>query len=275
MKIYQLFVLCTLFITVTISASPVTQAAMLADDAYLPQQEFIAKYENPAYELIPAEALSVNYYLFSQKSQLVIVFEGTNDISGFKTDLTIDEKKFLDNNESRVHHGYFSEALSARFFIAPYLRKDREIIITGHSLGGAVAHLLAAMLYKEGYRVNLYTFGAPPVGNEDFVASIEGLPHERYTHILDLIPMLKKEYVVKMKEALSYVNRQLPENEMLYDLVNSLEGISYEYVHQGEHHYIYNLGSLPAGYDESPWYEQMVIRVRLYHSSKNYFEGVQ
>ena len=87
--------------------------------------------------------------------------------------------------------------------------------------------------------------------------------------------MLKTEYVTKMKEALSYVNRTLPRNEMLDDLVNSIDAIPYEYVHQGEHHYIYNFGSMPAGYDESPWYEKMLTRVQLYHSSKNYFEGVQ
>ena len=248
---------------------------MLANDVYLPQQQFMAKYQNPAYELIPAKAVSINYYIFSQKNQLVIVFEGTKDISSLQTDLTIDEVQFLNEKGSRVHNGYYSEALSARRFLSPFLSKEKRVIVTGHSLGGAAAHLLAAVLYKEGYHINLYTFGAPPVGNEAFVASIEGLSHERYTHVFDLIPMLKKEYVVKMKEALSYVNRQLPENAMLYELVTSIDGISYEYVHQGNHHYIYNLGSLPAGYDESPWYEQMVTRVQLYHSSKNYFEGVQ
>ena len=275
MKIHQIVILFTLFISTTLFASPVIQAAMLANDAYLPQKEFIAKYEDPAYELIAAKALSVDYYLFSQKNQLVVVFEGTNDISGVQTDLAIDEKKFLDDTESVVHHGYFSEALSARFFIYPYLDKEKQIIITGHSLGGAVAHLLAAMLYREGYRVQLYTFGAPPVGNERFVASIEGLSHERYTHVLDVIPMVKKEYVTKMKEALRYVNGQLPENAQLNDLVYSIDSVSYEYVHQGNHHYIYNFGTLPVGYDESPWYEKMVTRVQLYHSSKNYFEGVQ
>ncbi|MGB5964162.1 MAG: hypothetical protein WBF77_02920 [Sulfurimonadaceae bacterium] len=275
MKIYHLFLFCTIFIGTTLSASPATQAAMLADDVYLSQQQFIAKYENPAYELIPAKALSIKYYLFSQKEQLVIVFEGTKDMSGLQTDLTINEVQFLSEKGSLVHNGYFSEALSARFFLSPYLNKNKKIIITGHSLGGAVAHLLAAILYREGYAVNLYTFGEPPVGNERFVESIKGLSHERYTHVFDLIPMLKKEYVVKMKAALSYLNRQLPENEMFYDLVASIDGISYAYVHQGEHHYIYNLGSLPAGYDESPWYKQMVTRVQLYHSSKNYFEGVQ
>ncbi|MEN8146404.1 MAG: hypothetical protein ABFR02_02155 [Campylobacterota bacterium] len=275
MKIYQLFLFCTIFIATTLSASPTTQAAMLADDVYLPQQQFMAKYKNPAYELIPAKAVSINYYTFSQKEQLVIVFEGTKDISSLQTDLTIDEVEFLGEKESRVHNGYYAEALSARQALSPHLNREKKIIITGHSLGGAVAHLLSAILYREGYAVNLYTFGSPPVGNERFAESIEGLSHERYTHVLDLIPMLKKEYVVKMKEALNYVNRQLPENAMFYELVASIEGISYEYVHQGNHHYIYNLGSLPEEYDESPWYEQMVMRVQLYHSSKNYFEGVQ
>lgn len=274
-KIPYLFVLWVLFRVTTLCASPTSQAAMLADDVYLPKQQFLKKYANPAYDLVAAKAESIKFYLFVQKKQLVIVFEGTKDVASLTTDLSIGEAEFLGEKGSRVHSGYYAEALIARQRLTPYLHKETKIIITGHSLGGAVAHLLAAILYKEDFRVNLYTFGSPPVGNDVFADSIENLPHERYTHVFDLIPMLKKEYVAKMREALYFLNRQLPENAMFYELVESINSISYDYVHQGDHHYLYNLGNLPEGYDEKPWYEQMAIRVRLYHSSKNYYEGIR
>jgi predicted lipase len=256
-------------------ASSLIQAAVMANDAYLPQKQFLDKYTSPDYKLIAARAESIKYYIFSQKDKLFIVFEGTNSLSSLQADLDIKEVQFLDKPESRVHNGYFIEAVQARNSLRLYLSKEKKIMITGHSLGGAVAHLLSAILYKEGYRVKLYTFGSPPVGNHTFVESIQGLSHERYTHILDLIPMLKREYIVKMKEALAYVNKHLPENESFYNLIESVDDIPYEYMHQGEHHYIYNLGSLSAEYEESPWYTQMFMRAQLYHSSKNYLDGVQ
>ena len=273
MRIY-LFFLFFIF-KITLLASPSAQAAVLAHDVYLPQKQFLHKYQSSDYELVEARTKSINYYLFSQKGQLFIVFEGTHNIASLQSDLDVKEVQFLDKKDSRVHKGYFTEAMQAYTFIRPYLGKEKKIIITGHSLGGAVGHLLATLLYENGYSVKLYTFGSPPVGNKEFVEAINGLPHERYTHVFDLIPLLKKEYVVKIKEAFTYVNRQLPENKMLYDLIASVDEIPYEYVHQGEHRYIYNLGNLPREYEQSPWYTQMLMRAQLYHSSKNYLEGLK
>ena len=39
---------------------------------------------------------------------------------------------------------------------------------TGHSLGGALAHLSAVVLAHDGIDVELITFGAPKVGNQMF-----------------------------------------------------------------------------------------------------------
>ena len=274
----KLFYLLTFFITLPImllSSSIEHQAAQLANDAYLLKNMFITKYKESGYSIYPLKTRSLNYYLLSNKGQIVLVFEGTKDLLSLQTDLTIDEVTFMKFQGTKVHQGYYVEALQARQQLIPYLNNNKSIFITGHSLGGAVAHLLAAILYKEGYRVVLYTFGAPPVGNEEFSKVTEGLPYERYTHMFDFVPMLKKEYVVKIKDALQYINTKLPENATLIRLVNAVEAISYKYVHQGNHHYIYNLGTLPESYDNSTWYEQAIMRVRLYHSSRNYVEGLE
>ena len=260
--------------TSTLIASAVKQAATLANDAYLPTEQFMQKYRSDDYELITARALSINYYIFKQKNQLIIVFEGTNDLSSLKTDLQVGERDFLHLFGTQVHKGYYNEAQYAYKRVSPLVTKEQQVIVTGHSLGGAVAHLLAAILYKEGYNVRLFTFGEPPVGNEDFVHAIKGLDHQRYTHIFDMIPLLKKEYIEKLKEALTYVTTQLPENEKMSDLVGELNDIPYTFIHQGEHRYIYNSPTLPEGYDAKPWYERFIIRAYLYHSSKNYLEGV-
>ncbi|CAI6296799.1 unnamed protein product [Periconia digitata] len=43
-----------------------------------------------------------------------------------------------------------------------------KVIATGHSLGGAMATLAASSLRSSGTTVDLYTYGAPKVGNEEF-----------------------------------------------------------------------------------------------------------
>jgi predicted lipase len=274
MKISVTLITFFILLGTNLLASPLLQAVVLANDVYLPSKQFLNKYKSQDYKLIESKTASIRYYLFAQENQLFIVFEGTHDISSLQADLNVKEANFSADKASRVHAGYLSEAMQARAFLESYLSKKKKIIITGHSLGGAVAHLLAALLYKQEYDVRLYTFGSPPVGNEAFAARIKDLSHERYTHVFDVIPMLKKEYVLKMKEALGYVNKQLPENDAFYQLIASVENISYEYVHQGEHRYLYNMGTLPAEYDQSPWYVQMLMRAQLYHSAKHYHEGV-
>lgn len=264
-----------LLATATLFASSAHQAALLAHDAYLPTQAFIEKYKDPSYKLYAKRAGSIRYFVFDQVKQMVVVFEGTQDLLSLRTDLSIGEVDFMQIEGAKVHRGYYGEALTASQFLKPYLKEEKPVIIIGHSLGGAVGHLLAGILFKEGYRVQLYTFGAPPVGNKRFAEATEKLPHERYTHIFDIIPKLKKEYIDKLKEALKYVNQRLPQNAALVALLNAVDGLPYDYVHQGEHHYIYNLGTTPPGYDDFAWYEKMVTRVEMYHSSKNYVEGVE
>ncbi|MEP2028772.1 MAG: hypothetical protein ABJI96_08710 [Paracoccaceae bacterium] len=49
-----------------------------------------------------------------------------------------------------VHHGFQRDAAAIYDDVIPYVRKDWPLRITGHSLGGAVAALLAAYFEKQG-----------------------------------------------------------------------------------------------------------------------------
>ncbi|RNC44267.1 lipase, partial [Trypanosoma cruzi] len=81
------------------------------------------------------------------------------------------------------------------------------ILITGHSLGGAMATLAAAnfmsqnSLFTSALKVLLYTFGQPRVGNEAFVnwllASFCRGGHESYrvTHKRDVVPHVPPMFV--------------------------------------------------------------------------------
>ena len=64
-------------------------------------------------------------------------------------------------------------------------------VVTGHSMGGALAQLAALTLDKLAKKpVSLYTYGAPRIGNDDLataIASVRGGNH-RVTHLNDPVP---------------------------------------------------------------------------------------
>lgn len=67
------------------------------------------------------------------------------------------------------------------------------VYITGHSLGGALAHLAAFTLRDRGYKLALmYSFEAPRVGNDKFAAAFNSIfgseePCYRITHDEDVV----------------------------------------------------------------------------------------
>lgn len=98
----------------------------------------------------------------------------------------------MDKSKPRVHKGFaqyvqdgFFTKQQAKYdkltlgdFIAAKLQQNpnAKLYITGHSLGGAAAEVLAARLLSLGVSANqleIITFGAPAVGNEAFVDEFE------------------------------------------------------------------------------------------------------
>jgi hypothetical protein len=68
-----------------------------------------------------------------------------------------------------------------------------KIIATGHSLGGALATLAAGVLRSQGLNVDLYTYGAPKVGEQalaDYITSTAHGQTYRVTHHDDPVPKL-------------------------------------------------------------------------------------
>ena len=94
----------------------------------------------------------------------------------------------------KVHSGFYDSAKAVRTFVATYLDKfysGQKLVITGHSLGGAVALLVAEMLrLREGftYDILLYTYGSPRVGDKTFVENAKALVHHRIVNQNDPVP---------------------------------------------------------------------------------------
>jgi len=104
--------------------------------------------------------------------------------------------------EGQVEKGFAQCALSVKddgFKKIIQLAKadtQRQIVFTGHSLGGATAHISAATFLKENDalkdRVHVFTYGAPRAGDEDFQESLAAGMGERmanFRHQADPVPM--------------------------------------------------------------------------------------
>ncbi|MEP2656120.1 MAG: lipase family protein [Sedimentitalea sp.] len=89
-----------------------------------------------------------------------------------------------------LHRGFRDDAWAVYTDASPYLRKDLPIRVTGHSLGGAVAVIVAAYLEREDYDVDrVVTFGQPKVTSKRPVDD----PVDLITRVVneeDIVPMI-------------------------------------------------------------------------------------
>lgn len=137
-------------------------------------------------------------YLPSSKS-IYTVIRGTSSILNIIDDIEFRKIPYITYPECNcnVHHGFYNSALSIRNKTIEVIRILKKyypkysVIMTGHSLGGAVAQLLGMEIEKEGIKVEIYNFGQPRIGDEnyrDFVNSIINDRLWRFTHYQDMVP---------------------------------------------------------------------------------------
>ena len=89
--------------------------------------------------------------------------------------MKIFQEKFEDT-DAKVHNGFYEQFVALRPAVEAFISKSvaetsvEDILITGHSLGGAVASLLAASLAPnfENHAIRVVTFGSPKPGNLRF-----------------------------------------------------------------------------------------------------------
>lgn len=171
------------------------EAAEFANAAYLPEAQIVelirpAKYSLTQYHTLPES--QVSYFIATNdhsKTQLVSV-RGTSNVENAIVDIAL--KLALDEHTGlRLHAGFSSAAKQVYADLRPFLKKDYIINTTGHSLGGAVALILAKYLDRDQYRVGqVITFGQPKVTN---LAGTKAYQHLRIIRVvtpLDLVPLV-------------------------------------------------------------------------------------
>jgi hypothetical protein len=126
----------------------------------------------------------------SDGSKTLLSFRGTE--SDDPTDLVSDAfaipLKWA--GAGRVHAGFARALALVQDDVAAALANvETPLLITGHSLGAALA-TLAASLWRPG---SLITFGSPRVGDSEFCASLDGVDVQRFVDCCDIVTRVPPE----------------------------------------------------------------------------------
>ena len=117
-----------------------------------------------------------------------VAYRGTRITSLKDLVADLDALKVEWDGAGRVHRGFWRCCRALKPQVEPWLANtphDR-LVVTGHSLGAAMATLMAALRPA----AELVSFGSPRVGDQAFVASLAGRKMRRYVDCVDGVPKL-------------------------------------------------------------------------------------
>lgn len=118
----------------------------------------------------------------NENEHAYIVFRGTDGVEDIPTNIDVRYSDWTcGGRASKVHKGFSDQYSFVRKAILRQIERKkkhlREITVTGHSLGGALATLAAsdiAYMFRD-KRIHCHTFGSPRVGNEAFRKHFENV----------------------------------------------------------------------------------------------------
>lgn len=168
---------------------------LLANAAYEGEARARAACESQGYEFThygTASGVEVAYFLGTDhvhKTQVIAV-RGTANVENVMVDS--DFKLIADEHTGNMLHSGFAASGAAIYkTIRPLLKRDYTIDTTGHSLGGAVAMVLAMYLDQDEYKVGrVITFGQPKVTNITGARRYDFMNITRVVTEKDVVPLV-------------------------------------------------------------------------------------
>jgi predicted lipase len=169
--------------------------ARLANASYANEAAIKKELANQHYEL--EKLIAVPGYLVAgfvasseaTKTQVIVVLGTANEENAFvyiALQLLPDKK-----TGAKLHQGFSQSASNFYQQVLPLLRRDYRIITVGHSLGGAVANILAMYLDEDKYQIEkVITFGQPKVTNVSGARKYAHLAVTRVVTPKDVVPLV-------------------------------------------------------------------------------------
>ena len=149
-----------------------------------------SNYSLTLYHTIPGTQISFLLATNKLTRTQIIAVRGTTNIENAMIDISL--KLVLDQKTGiRLHDGFSFAAKQVYAELKPMLKADYKINVTGHSLGGAVALILAIYLDVDQFDVEqVTTFGQPKVTNIAGANKIQHINIIRVVTPLDLVPLV-------------------------------------------------------------------------------------
>ena len=138
---------------------------------------------------------------------IIASFRGSSNIQNWVHNLEVKHIKPYDNYQDvSIDKGFYNSLSAVRenlydsILNLNSIYENYDILITGHSMGGALASLTAfELIYLQNIKpekIYLMTFGSPRVGNDAFKKYMNIIPLSwRTTHYYDMIPHLPQEFL--------------------------------------------------------------------------------
>lgn len=128
---------------------------------------------------------------------IAVAFRGSESVSNWLSDLDAVLTDYPRCSGCKVHKGFYSAEQAVfpqvKYEVDRLLEKypDYQVLVTGHSLGAALATLTAADLRLSGIdNIRLFNYGSPRVGNTAFADYYAAVVEDRnrVTHHKDIVP---------------------------------------------------------------------------------------
>ena len=208
--------------------------------------------------------------LVSSSKFITLAFRGTEATSIKDIKADADARTTKCETGGKIHMG-FNEAF-AKVATAIQEKIDKKefqkkpLFITGHSLGGALATIAAKRLSHKGGIAACYTFGAPRVGNDEWVANIK-TPIYRVVNAADCVTMLPPggEVIISFIWIFQIISKcQIPWLSPASRWVSKWLSNFGGYIHAGDMRYLTNCPS--GSYDDV----KLLYSVSFFYRIKGY-----
>ena len=161
--------------TLPISVTELVEMANYCNDAYA---------EHPDHYQVKDDELS--YTVRQDLGATILSFRGTDNGKNVLTDLDI--RPFEDNKLDLILHRGFRDSAEVLYEdIKEKYKLSKIVLLTGHSLGGAIAQIIGLWLEEDGHHVQIYTFGSPKISTTNIGTQP---PHYRVVFNNDPVPFM-------------------------------------------------------------------------------------